>query len=415
MNRSTTTAPTPAPQAGQADATERRAARLIVTSIALVSVTFGAWIPFQTLYMMQIGARDEADAAFWVGLAYTAQGLARIVAAPLWGMLADRVGRKQMFLRTLYFSIVTVLLAGMIQSPWQLTVALTLQGIFSGVIPAATALLSVSVHDSRMKSALGRLGTVQYLGMATGPAVGAVLALVVGYRGVYFVCGAIVLAVTVLVARGIPTDCVAPAARDAAGRTKPARFRMNGQLALGIFAMFMLFSLYQLRNVAAPVALFRLEPDHVTVLNGVAFTAAGIASAAGIWLVNRWFQKASMKRVMVTGAVLAAGSHLMLGMVSSAWFFVAAFALSALLHATLFPLSNTLVALNSDRDRRGTAFGLATSAQALGMMCGPMGSALIAATSLSAGFGVISASLIGLAVLLSFRLREPGAAGGSRT
>lgn len=415
MDRSTTTAPAEQTHAKAADATERRAARLIVTSIALVSVTFGAWIPFQTLYMMQIGARDEADAAFWVALAYTAQGFARIVAAPLWGMLADRVGRKTMFLRTLYFSILTVLLAGMIQSPWQLIVALTLQGIFSGVIPAATALLSVSVHDSRMKSALGRLGTVQYLGMATGPAVGAVLALVVGYRGVYFVCGAIVLAVTVLVARGIPADRIASAPRDETGRAAPTRFRMNGQLALGIFAMFMLFSLYQLRNVAAPVALFRLEPAHVTALNGIAFTAAGIASAAGIWLVNRWFQKASMRRVMVAGALLAAASHLLLGIASSAWFFIAAFALSALLHATLFPLSNTLVALNSDRERRGTAFGLATSAQALGMMCGPMGSALIAATSLSAGFGAISASLVGFAVLLGFRLREPGSAAGRRT
>jgi hypothetical protein len=52
MNRSTTTAPTPAPQAGQADATERRAARLIVTSIALVSVTFGAcWTCYFDIYI----------------------------------------------------------------------------------------------------------------------------------------------------------------------------------------------------------------------------------------------------------------------------------------------------------------------------------------------------------------------------
>ena len=49
-------------------------------------------------------------------------------------------------------------------------------------------------------------------------------------------------------------------------------------------------------------------------------------------------------------------------------------------------------------------------------MCGPMGSALIAATSLTVGFGVIAASLVGLALLLAFRLREPqDVASGRRT
>ena len=70
-------------------------------------------------------------------------------------------------------------------------------------------------------------------------------------------------------------------------------------------------------------------------------------------------------------------------------------------------MSPPLIALNSDRDRRGTAFGLATGAQALALIGGPMGAALIAATSLTAGFVAISALLVGLALLLALRLREP--------
>ena len=386
---------------------ERRAVFAIVAAVGVTSLMVGTWVPFLPLYLLNVGAHDMADAAFWVAMASTVQGAARFVAAPLWGMLADRVGRKQMYLRALAFSALTVLTAGLIQAPWQLIISLTLHGLFSGVMPAATALLSVVVPDQRVKSALSRMGTTQYLGMAFGPALGAALALAVGYRGVFFVCATVVVSVAILVYRVVPADRVTPVPRDSQGRRQPAPFRMNGQLALGIFVMFLLFALMQLRQVAAPVALFRLDAEAVTALTGLAFTLSGLASALGIWMVNRWFQKAPLRRVMIGGALLSAASHLLLAAGSSASFFIAAFALSALLHATLYPLSNTLIALNSDRDRRGTAFGLATGAQALALIGGPMGAAFIAATSLTAGFAAISALLAGLALLLAFRLREP--------
>jgi DHA1 family multidrug resistance protein-like MFS transporter len=390
-----------------AGAAERRAVFVIVAAVGVTSLMVGTWVPFLPLYLLNIGARDIADAAFWVAIASTVQGTARFVAGPLWGMVADRVGRKQMYLRALAFSALTVLTAGLIQAPWQLIIALTLHGLFSGVMPAATALLSVVVPDHRVKAALSRMGTMQYLGMAFGPAVGAGLALAVGYRGVFFVCATVVVSVAILIYRVVPADRVAPAVRDSQGRRQPAPFRMNGQLALGIFIMFLLFALMQLRQVAAPVALHRIDEQDATALTGLAFTLSGLASALGIWMVNRWFQKAPLRRVMIGGALLSAASHLLLAAGSSATFFVVAFALSALLHATLYPLSNTLIALNSDRDRRGTAFGLATGAQALALIGGPMGAALIAATSLTAGFAAISALLLGLALLLAFRLREP--------
>lgn len=386
---------------------ERRAVFAIVAAVGVTSLMVGTWVPFLPLYLLNIGARDVADAAFWVAIASTVQGSARFFAAPLWGMVADRVGRKQMYLRALAFSALTVLTAGLIQAPWQLIIALTLHGLFSGVMPAATALLSVVVPDQRVKAALSRMGTMQYLGMAFGPALGAGLALAVGYRGVFFVCATVVVSVAILVYRVVPADRIAPVVRDSEGRRQHTPFRMNGQLALGIFVMFLLFALMQLRQVAAPVALHRISAEDATALTGLAFTLSGLASALGIWMVNRWFQKAPLRRVMIAGALLSAASHLLLAAGSSAGFFVIAFALSALLHATLYPLSNTLIALNSDRDRRGTAFGLATGAQALALIGGPMGAALIAATSLTAGFVAISVLLVGLSLLLALRLREP--------
>lgn len=390
--------------------TEQRAVRSIVAAIGTTSVTVGIWVPFMPLYMLEVGARDAADAAFWVAVAIAAQGISRLVAAPLWGVVSDRVGRKKMFVRALFFSALSTGLAAMMQAPWQLCVALVVHGLFSGVVPSATALLSVSVPDSRIKSALGNLSGVQYIGMACGPAIGGLLAVVVGYRGAFAAAAALVVVVGFIVLRSVPQDEF-HAQRDASGaKIDLPRFQPSGQLLLGIFVSFVLFALQQLRNVAAPLALLRLDSANAATLTGIAFTIGGLASIAGIVMINRWFQKVPVRRLMIAASVLAGASHLLLALSSTPAAFIAGFALCSVLHATLFPLANTLIALNVERARRGTAFGLANGVQAMSMVAGPMGAALITATSFAVGFSVLGALLLGLAALLGFALREPKSA-----
>ena len=57
--------------------------------------------------MLQIGASDEADALFWIAVATTVQGVGRLVSGPIWGVLADRFGRKDMLLRCLIFATIS--------------------------------------------------------------------------------------------------------------------------------------------------------------------------------------------------------------------------------------------------------------------------------------------------------------------
>ena len=54
---------------------------------------------------------------------------------------------------------------------------------------------------------------------------------------------------------------------------------------------------------------------------------------------------------------------------------------ASLLQAAMIPITNTLIATNVSRERRGTGFGIASSAQALALMAGP-----IAAAALGAAF-----------------------------
>ena len=97
----------------------------------------------------------------------------------------------------------------------------------------------------------------------------------------------------------------------------------------------------------------------------------------------------------------------MLALGNSVWLYVLAFTLASFLNASMMPATNTVIALNVSRERRGTAFGIASAAQAVAFMVGPMGAALSATISLKAGFAAVSILFIALAVLVALAVREP--------
>jgi len=369
------------------------------------------WFPFLPLFLLQVGAKDEAAAVFWVAVGMTAQGVGRMLGGPLWGMLSDRVGRKKMYVRSVYSAALTSFVLAIINAPWQVAIALAVQGFFSGFIPAAVALISVSVPDAKVKDALNAVSGAQYLGSAIGPAVGAAMAIAFGYRGAIFASGVLIAVVATAVIYLVPADSVRKTERDHMGAVRaPEPFRPTLQFALGILIYFSLFALTTFRSVATPIALKDIAGSNVTAVTGLAFTLGGIASALGVWILSaRFFAKQRVRSVLGISCVLAAAGHLLLALADSVWLFVLAFTVASLLNAAMMPATNALIALNVSRERRGTAFGIASAAQAVAFMAGPMGAAMFATISLKTGFISVSVMLVGLAALIGFAVREPAA------
>jgi DHA1 family multidrug resistance protein-like MFS transporter len=158
------------------EARQRRATLSIALSVGLCSGAFNLYRPLLPLFLLEVGAKSEADALFWVAIGTAVQGVARLVTGPVWGVLSDRYGRKMMFLRALYFGSLTTLIMAFVNEPWQVAIGFACQGLFSGFVPAAVALVSVSVSDSRLNSSLSFVTGAQYLGTTVGPALGALLA-----------------------------------------------------------------------------------------------------------------------------------------------------------------------------------------------------------------------------------------------
>lgn len=370
-------------------------------------MSFNFWYPFMPLYLLKIGASSQANALFWVAVATTVQGITRIVTGPVWGVLSDRMGRKLMLLRALYFATPTTLIAAFAGAPWQISVALAFQGLFSGFIPAAVALTSVTVSESQLNSSLSLVTGAQYIGTTIGPAVGAVLASAFGFRGAILAAAFLpTLAATVVLVL-VPSDEPAVGLRRRSGRAPLEPFRPSLQLVLVIFVFFVVFSMTQLIRLATPIALQDIHGRDVRGITGLAFTLAGLASAVSVlFLAPNFFRTGRLRGALIATCILGGIAYLLLAAAETVAQYVLFFVLISLLQAAMIPATNRLIAGNVPRSRRGTAFGWAGSAQALAFVAGPMGAALFAAVSLDLGFVVLCAILFGMGALL-LGLREP--------
>ena len=397
---------------------DQRAVYLVAMSIGLTTVSFNTWYPFLPLYALKLGATSDADALFWVAMATTAQGIGRLVTGPLWGVLSDKYGRKSMLLRALFLSTTTGAVAAFVQEPWQLTIAMATNGFLSGVVPPAVALVSVSVPEEKLNSSLSLITGVQYLGSTIGPALGAILAILFGYRGAIFVASMIPFIAAFSVLFWVPADRInAPKQADgASGKEKVELepFRMTGQFILLVFLYFVVIALNQLVRLATPIALRALEGrDNVEGEAGLIFSLAGAVSAISVLFIGpRFFKTGSRPLAMAVACVVAALGFLLLAVAPGVGLYIGGFLLIAAVLSAMVPTTNTLIAATASRARRGTAFGIAGSAQAVSFMVGPGAAAVFAAISLDAGFALLAGMLVVLAGVLVFALKEPSGAAG---
>ncbi|MDX3644325.1 MFS transporter [Streptomyces sp. MB09-02B] len=93
-------------------------------------------------------------AARWAGVLYVVPTVFSALAAPLWGRLADRFGRKRLLLRAQLGLAVSFLLAGWADSLTMFTVALVLQGVLGGTFAASNGYLGAALDGPRLSRAL---------------------------------------------------------------------------------------------------------------------------------------------------------------------------------------------------------------------------------------------------------------------
>jgi len=271
------------------------------------------------------------------------------------------------------------------------------------------------VPDSKLNASLSLVTGAQYVGTTLGPALGALLAIVLDYRSTIFVTSFIPLITGAAVLFFVPRD--AAGAATAAGAPTPRQklepFKPSFQFWLAILLYLVIFALNQLIRLATPISLRAIEhKEQVAGLVGLTFSLGGLISAISVLFVApRFFRLGKMRSGIVGAICIAALGHVIVGVAGTTALYMLGFLTIAMVLSAITPTTSTLIAANATRARRGTAFGIASSAQAISFTVGPIGAAVFAAVSLEAGFIALAGMLLALALLLKLTLQEPDLTG----
>lgn len=150
-------------------------------------------------------------AARWAGVLYVVPTAATAISAPLWGRLADRLGRRRLLLRAQFGLALAFWLAAQADNVGQLTAALAAQGLLGGTFAATGAYLAAGLSGHRLASALTLAQASARIALAAAPTAAGLLAAHVPPQRLYAYAALLPLAAA-LVTLLLPEPPLAPAA-----------------------------------------------------------------------------------------------------------------------------------------------------------------------------------------------------------
>lgn len=374
-------------------------------------VAFGFVLPFLPLYLGELGVRPESAVVFWSGALVTSTAVALAIASPIWGTIADRRGRKLMVLRAMIAGGVILALMGTVQNVFELLVLRILQGAFTGTIAASTALVATSVPRDRLAYSMGLLQTSAYLGISAGPVLGGVIAQVVGIRGSFFVAGALLVGAGSLVWQLVHEHFAVPSTQQRPGFLHTVRAGVTSSTLMPLLVVLLLIQLST--AIVFPILPLFVERisaagDPVKLYSGLAFGATAIFSAIAAISYSRVVDRSGYRRLLILACFGAACFFAPQAFAQNIGQFLLLRAGLGIFFGVLIPATNAIVGLSTPGAMRGSAYGLTSSATAVGNAIGPLvGSAFAASFGLPSIFIVTAIVLALLGVWVTALVREP--------
>ena len=212
-----------------------------------------------------------------------APALVMVIVSPLWGFLADRVGRKPMVERALFGSSIAIFLMAWVGNIYQLFFLRLLQGLLTGTIAACTALISTSSPSKKMGFSLGLLQTGIFLGTFLGPLLGGISADILGLRNSFKIT-ATLLFISGWLIFFLVEEKFTPS--NIKKNIIPFKKRMalifNHKKLLVMFVILFLVQ-FSIKTISPILALFVetivSDPKNISTLTGLMFALTGLTAA----------------------------------------------------------------------------------------------------------------------------------------
>lgn len=339
-------------------------------------VGFGLIIPLLPFY----GEHFQASPAE-VGALMAIYSLAQFIAAPLWGGLSDRVGRKPVLALSLLGSTLSYAWLAYSESLWMLFAARALGGFMAGNIATAFAYVADVTTPANRAKGMGIVGAAFGLGFIFGPAIGGVLAgadpMHADYRTPALIAAALsalAMMLTVLILpESLPQSVrqahrAMPRADRWQALTQALRTPNVGRLIAIAFLATFVFAGIETTFAMWSRRRFGWGPEQ----NGYLFAFIGLISATVQGgLVGRLAKHFGEHRLVVAGAATLAIGILATPFASSVSLLAFTMLWVALGFGLMTPSLNSLVSLSVDAGVQGGTMGVTRSATTLARVLGP--------------------------------------------
>ena len=394
----------------------RRLAVLIAVNFVDM-IGFMIVLPLLPFYALKLHATPET-----IGRLIASFSVAQLLAAPLWGRMSDRYGRRPALLIGLSASAIAYVVFGFASTVWLLFLSRLVQGAGGGTTGVAQAYVADTVEPADRARALGWLSAATSAGVMVGPAIGSSAAHL-GQAAPGLVAATLCLINVFFAWRWLPESRKEPAQKSAQTRRPlwhPAWVALRhpttpiGRL-LWIYGVGML-AFASMTSVMALYLGAEFGIDEKTI--GYIFLYVGVLS----FVMRSLLLGPIVDRIGETWAMRIGTMLLVVGLAlyplpRSLWTLAIVIPLVPIGTALLFPATTSLMSRASDPRELGTTMGVAQTFAGLARVAAPI-LATIAFQRLGHGWPFyLAAGYVALVGLMAFqvdpypRVTKPAAEG----
>lgn len=386
-----------------------KALAVLFLTVVLDLVGFGIVIPLQTYFAEQFDASPAQ-----VTLLMTVYSLAQFVAAPVWGQLSDRFGRRPMLLASI--GMTSLMLAGFASSTslGMLFLFRTLHGVMTANIPIAQACVAdLTTRENRARG-MGMIGAAFGIGFTIGPFIGGELAHVSLAAPIWLASG--LSAINFLSALVLLPETRRPDSD--AGHRSISLTAMVQSLRHPVVGMCVALTFAQVFAFAMMESCFTLFAEHAHGLKpenvGRMFGLIGMVSIViQGGLIGRLVKRFGERPLVPVGLAAVAIGTALLPLAPMGAPLTIVFGVMGLGQSLVTPSLSALISKAADPSEQGRTLGSAQSMSALARAFGPaLGGVLYQTVTPSAPF-YVSGALLALGVLLAIPATARAAAAQS--
>lgn len=362
--------------------------------------------PILPLYFHDLGVQTPEAMSLWSGLATGATYIIVCLAAPFWGRVADKKGRKITLIRSSFGMALCNVLIAFQTTPEGVVLIRLVQGLVSGFYSASITLIASESPIERTGWALGLLASANLAGSLIGPLLGGYIADTVGIRNDFIIVGALMGLAGVLATIFIHENYVPQPNPEKLSirKLKEQIPEFNSIIALCVASFIYAICIMSLQPVISVYikGIVPSDTENLAFIAGAVFSAMGIAQLLSSSPLGKLVDKIGPRKVLVVSLIYVGILNIPQAYVSDVYQlaiirFLQGFGLGGML-----PALNTYLSSKTPREFTGQVFSYNQSCLFFGYFLGSVGGASLMAwlgfTTLfwvSGGLFIISALWIG--------------------